>query len=69
MPITIAANDDLTLHVIRFFGQVAFSEVELLGDAHAQHKAWAGADTIHIIADGVDLSLLSRDQLDAVRAH
>lgn len=69
MPITITANEGLALHVIRFFGQVAFSELEQLGRAHAQHKDWAGADTIHIIADDADLSLLSRDQLDAVRAH
>ena len=69
MPIIITANESLALHVIRFFGQIAFSELELLGHAHAQNKDWAGADTIHIIANGADLSLLRRDQLDAVRAH
>lgn len=69
MPITISVNDDLALHVIHFVGQVAFQEIETLGCAHAENKNWAGADTIHILAEGADVSRLSRAQLDATRAH
>lgn len=69
MPITINANHEFALHIIRFFGQIAFSEVEALGRTHAQNTDWAGADTIHLIADDCDLSLLTHEQLDAMRTH
>ncbi|MBY0566529.1 MAG: hypothetical protein K2P70_04425 [Hyphomonadaceae bacterium] len=55
--------------MIEFTGAVTVSELQDLGRAHAENLAWAGADTFHIVADGVDLSQITHAQLDALRAH
>lgn len=68
MPIVIAANEDLSLHIIDFGGIVRFSELEALGRTHAANLTWAGADTVHIVDEDADLSEISEDQLDAMRA-
>lgn len=69
MPIAIAANEELLLHVIEFTGAVPFSEIEALGRVHAANLSWAGADTFHIIEDNADLSAITDAHLDAMRAH
>jgi hypothetical protein len=58
-----------SVHVVRFSGRVAYSEIDALANVHAEKLDWAAADTFHIIADGADLSRLTTAQLDAVRAR
>jgi hypothetical protein len=69
MPIVISANADLALHVVEFTGRVRFSELTALAQTHAANRAWAGADTVHVVADDADLSLLTDDDLDVLRAR
>lgn len=69
MPIAIAANTELMLHVVEFSGAVPFSEVEALGRVHAANRSWAGADTFHIIDENADLSEITDAHLNAMRTH
>ena len=69
MPIVISANADLALQVVEFTGCVRFSDLTALAQTHAANRAWAGADTIHVVADDADLSLLTDDDLDVLRAR
>lgn len=69
MPIVISANTDLALHVVEFTGTVRFSELTVLSQTHSANSAWSGADTIHVVADDADLSLLTQDDIDVLRAH
>ncbi len=69
MPISIAENAALALHIVAFEARVPFSEIEALGRIHAENLAWAAADTVHIIGEDTDLSEISDQQLDAMRAH
>jgi len=69
MPIVISANADLALQVVEFTGRVRFSELTALAQTHTVNRAWAGADTIHVVADDADLSLLTDDDLEVLRAR
>jgi len=69
LPISISINRSQAIHLIDFTGVVKFSEIVELGRTHAEHPAWAGADTFHIVDDAADLSQLTNAQLDTVRAH
>lgn len=69
MPIAIAENAELLLHIVEFSDIVRFSEIEALGQAHARNLSWAGADTVHIIDESADLSRITDAELDAMRAH
>lgn len=69
MPISISINAELALHLIEFTGVVQFSELGELGRVHADNRAWASADTFHIVGDNADLSQLTNAQLDTLRAH
>lgn len=69
MPVAIFINREQAIHLITFTGVVRFSEIVELGRSHAEHPAWAGADTFHIVDDDADLSQLTDAQLDIVRAH
>jgi hypothetical protein len=69
VPISIAANEELLLHIIDFGGIVRFSEIEALARTHAANLTWAGADTVHIVDEDADLSEISEGQLDAMRTY
>lgn len=69
MPISIAINAELALHLIEFTGSVPFSELEELGRVHAENLAWSSADALHVVAEDADLSQLTHAQLDTLRAH
>lgn len=69
MSIALYENTALAFHVIELNGRLSLDEFRQLGATHAQHRAWAGADTIHIVRESADVSALTPEHIDILRQH
>lgn len=69
MSIVILANETLSLHLVRFGNVVDRNQLFALHGAHERRRDWAGADTVHVIDGDADLSSVTSEHLNALRAR
>lgn len=68
MAITLQRSRAGDFQIVRFAGRLTFEGLAPLGKLHQALPALAAADCIHIVEDDADLSALTTEHMDQIRA-
>ncbi|HRP11394.1 MAG TPA: hypothetical protein PLK37_10200 [Terricaulis sp.] len=68
MPIALSHNADLGVRVTRMEGRLALSEIADLLALQQRDRALSAADSVQIVAQDIELSALTQEERDRLRA-